>query len=99
MTADLRPVTVVAKGAEGGRIQAAWGADVPAVAKTAVSFVGWTGMQVRTQLTSRRLGNQVMDGQEVGSLRVTTGSQSAEVGLVASHLSPAPSMLWRLRHV
>jgi D-alanyl-D-alanine carboxypeptidase (penicillin-binding protein 5/6) len=99
MTADLRPVTVVAKGAEGARIQAAWGADVPAVAKTAVSFVGWTGMQVRTQLTSRRLGNQVMDGQEVGSLRVTTGSQSAEVGLVASHLSPAPSMLWRLRHV
>lgn len=99
LTAALRPVSVVAKGGEAGRIEGAWGADVPAVTKTAVAFVGWNGMAVQTHVSALRMGSQVTQGQKVGSLEVEMGGQSVRVPLVASQLSPAPSLWWRLRRL
>lgn len=99
MTAALRPVNVVAKGAEAAKIRGAWGADVPAVATEAVGFVGWTGMSVDTRVTAKPLGQTVGEGAKVGSLQVTEGGQSFRVPLVASHATSGPSLSWRLRRL
>lgn len=99
MTADLRPMTVVTKGAEVARIKGAWGADVPALAEETVGFVGWPGMTVQTRVTAKRLGQVLSQGERVGTLEVTVGGQSTPVPLVASHASSGPSLSWRLRRL
>lgn len=99
MTPALRPVNVVAKGGEAAKIRGEWGADIPAAATEAVSFVGWTGMSVSTRVTADRLGQSVKEGEKVGSLRVSEGGQSFRVPLVASHRASGPSLSWRLRRL
>lgn len=99
LTGGLRAVTVIPAGGTAARVRGQWGADVPAVAKSAVSFFAWPGAAVRTRLSARRLGSEVSQGEAVGSLAVTLGDQKAHVPLVASRVAPGPSWSWKLRRL
>ena len=82
-----------------GTVSAPYGRPVPVLSTTPVTFVAWSGAQVRITLdNSARLPNSLRAGSSVGRLTLGLGAVRATTGLRAVSGLQAPSFSWRLEH-
>lgn len=70
----------------------------PVVVKAAqgVSMLGWPGLRVSYSYKFSKLPHSLKSGAKVGTVMVTSGTQSKTVPLVTSSAVRGPSITWRL---
>jgi D-alanyl-D-alanine carboxypeptidase (penicillin-binding protein 5/6) len=70
----------------------------PVVVKAAqgVSMLGWPGLRVSYSYKFSKLPHSLKSGAKVGTVTVTSGTQSKTVPLVTSSAVRGPSITWRL---
>lgn len=91
--------TVLKQGQIVAHISAPGGQNVPVVASSGASMIGWPGLTIHYQMKFSKLGKSVPAGSQVGSLIVSIGSQSQTVPLVTSRAVKSPSLAWRLERL
>ncbi|MGW9112651.1 D-alanyl-D-alanine carboxypeptidase family protein [Microbacterium sp. NPDC055683] len=93
----MQQVTAVDAGAAVARITTEWGAQSTVVTSADADVISWQGVAPATDADYEvAIGDDA--GDEVGTLLVTGGMDSASVPLQLSEAVPAPSFLWRLAH-
>jgi len=92
--ASLQPVNVSPPSSV-GRVTAAWGVARPVVA-AGVTVLGWPGMTLAVKVKGRPLGDRLTDGQVVGTVTYTLGSQAQSVPARVSGAVAGPTLSWRL---
>ncbi|MHB8440153.1 MAG: D-alanyl-D-alanine carboxypeptidase family protein [Acidimicrobiales bacterium] len=98
-TAAAQVIPVVAPGQVVATIHTAWGSQVPVVAGTAPTIVGWPGLTLDARLVFAPLHSGIVKGERVGTLVVSTGTTTEQVPLIASADVPSSGIGWKLTHL
>ena len=73
-----------------------WAGSVAIGSPTSLAVVGWPGLLIKMRVTAARLGDTVVAGTTVGSLRLTAGDVTKVVLLRSPARVGPPSLSWRL---
>ncbi len=92
----LTTTTVLAAGRETARVTSAWHPSVPATVRHSVSFISWPGMVVHLKFSPLPVPKTVSAGTRIGTLTVSAGSQSQQLGVRTTGAVPPPALKWRL---
>lgn len=95
-TSVLTTTTVLAAGHQAARITSAWHPAVTAAVRHSVTFISWPGMVVHLKFTAAALPKAVSAGTRIGTLTVSSGSQSQRLTVRATGALPPPALKWRL---
>ncbi len=95
-TSVLTTTTVLAAGHQTARITSAWHPAVTATVRHSVTFIAWPGMVVHLKFAAATLPKTVSAGTRIGTLTVSSGSQSQRLSVRATASLPPPAIKWRL---
>ena len=95
---SLQPVQFSVPGGRVGTVTAPWG-GAHAVLAAPATLLAWPGMTVTVVVSARALGRTLVDGQTVGTVTYTLGTQSQVVPATVAGAVPGPTLSWRLRRL
>jgi D-alanyl-D-alanine carboxypeptidase (penicillin-binding protein 5/6) len=95
-SASMQRQPVVAKDDVLASVHTKWGSDSPAVAASDASVVVWPGLKVERSIEVGDAQESVKQGQEVGKVVYSAGSQVIPVPLLAANSVSGAGLQWRL---
>lgn len=97
VSGDVSNHAVIASGTTVGNITAPWQHTVALVTTKSVTLLGWAGLRYHVSLHLKPVKSDIISANTVvGTLTVTTGSQTVTVPVATSRALTGPSLKWRL---
>lgn len=97
VTTYLNQFHIIYKGETLGMINTSWGGVVPLVAASPASFFGWGGLRLHAVLIMvHNMKLPITAGEDVGLVKLTVGSHTHAVPLLAAKPINSPSVFWKL---
>lgn len=94
------PVKVLSAGQVIGQISAPGQRNIPMVAKTTVTLIGWPTLSIHYTFEPKAtLPSSFANGYQVGVEVVSIGSEIAKVSVIANGVVKAPGLGWKLRRL